>query len=473
MIRDLVGACGALATRRPLAVVVVVAAVTGAAALALPRLRLDGGIHELFPSRPGPSADLATYARALEQRPELVVLLSGPDHHAVERATRRMSASLRASPLVAVVAERIPRSVLSGTLGRSLVLLAGPKASTRIQRRLGPGARDRARKLRRAMLSPFPPPRELITRDPMALGELLLEGVEAGVSRRSGLYANEDGRAALIFARPRGLPSDLEFCGRLQQRVRQMSRQLGEPAVKVQLTGGYIYAHHISTVLRRDLMISSTAALLGAALVLFLLLRSVRLLPVAAAVSGLAVVWTLALAAITAGRLNALSLCFAALCIGMGMDAMIHVVSRARELGGPRDRRRLRRRLIPEALASVSPALLAASLTTMAAFATFALSSFAGFSQTGLLATCGLGLTLALTLVLFPALTALTGVAPTRRAGRLDAALARMAAWVPRRRWLVLGAALVLGRRRGGRLGAHFLRGPDGPGTAGAPPRGG
>ena len=441
MIREVVGACGALAARKPLWVVAGVVLISGAAALALPRLKLGGGVYELFPSRPGPAADLAAYARALESRPELVVLVSGPDPGRVARATRRLSAALRASPLVAEVTERIPRSVLSGALGRSLVLLAGPRALARIRHRLGPGAATRARKLRRAMLSPIPPPRELVTRDPMGLGELLLESAEAGVDRSSGLYASPDGKAALIFARPRGKPSDLEFCARLNEYLTQQARSLGDAAVRIQFSGAYIYAFHISSVLRRDLMVSSTAALVGAALVLFLLLRSFRLLPVAAAVSGLAVVWTLALAAVTVGQLNALSLCFAALCIGMGMDAMIHVASRAREMAKDMEPRLL----MAEALSSVSPALLAASLTTMAAFATFALSSFSGFSQTGLLATCGLGLTLALTLVLFPALAALTGLAPARRGERLDALLARLARWIPRHRWSILGAALGLG----------------------------
>ena len=442
MIRAVVAACAAWSTRRPLTVLVGVVAISGLAALALPRLRLDSGIYELFPSRPGPSADLAAYARALEQRPELVVLLSGTDPHRVEQATRKLSALLRASPLMAEVSERIPRSVLSGPLGRSLVLLAGPRARARIRHRLGPGAAAGARKLRRAMLSPFPPPRELVTGDPMGLGELLLEGSDGRFNPTgSGLYASSDGKAALIFARPRGEPSDLEFCARLQRQLQKLGEGLGQPSVRVQLTGGYIYAHHLSKVLRRDLMVSSAAALVGAALVLFFLLRSIRLLPVAMAVSGLAVLWTLALAAVTVGRLNALSLCFAALCIGMGMDAMIHVTSRARELAA----RPLGRRLIPEALSSVSPALLAASLTTMAAFATFALSSFAGFSQTGLLAACGLGLTLGLTLVLFPALAALTGLAPAHHGAVLDKLLTRLVGWVPRHRWPILGVALTLG----------------------------
>ena len=447
MIRDLIEACGRRAAGRPVLVVVAVALISGAAALALPHLRLGGGIHDLFPSRPGPSADLALHARAMQHRPELLVLVSGPDRRRVEQAARKLAALLRASPLVVEVTGGIPRSVFSGALGRSMVALADPDATRRFRQRLGPGARAQALKLRRAMLSPFPPPRELISRDPMGLGELLLGG-EAGVDRRSGLYASADGKATLVFARPRGKASDLAFCAKIQQLVEELGRRLAGDGVQVQATGAYLYAHHLSRTLQRDLMVSSTAALVGAVLVLFLLLRSFRLLPVAVAVSGVAVLWTLALAAVTVGQLNALSLCFAALCIGMGMDAMIHVTTRARELRTPGQDGPL----IPAALASLGPALLAASVTTMAAFATFSLSSFAGFSQTGLLATCGLALTLALTLTLFPALATLIGLRssrpdhPTGPPPRsLDGLLARLSPWVRRHRWPVLAVALALG----------------------------
>ncbi len=446
MIRDLIGACGGMAARRPVLVVVVVALISGAAALALPRLKLGGGVHDLFSTQPGPSADLALHARAMQHRPELVLLVSGPDRGQVQQAARRLAGLLRASPLVAEVSGGIPRSVFSGALGRSMVALADPEATRRMRRRLGPGAAAQARKLRRAMLSPFPPPRELITRDPMGLGQLLLGG--GGVDRGSGLYASADGKAALIFARPGGKASDLAFCGKIHDLVQGLSQRLAVGGVRVQATGAYLYAHHLSRTLQRDLMVSSNAALLGAVIVLFLLLRSFRLLPVAVAVSGVAVVWTLALAALTVGRLNALSLCFAALCIGMGMDAMIHVTTRARELWTPDSRGQL----IPAALASVGPALLAASVTTMAAFATFGLSSFAGFSQTGLLATCGLGLTLALTVTLFPALATLVRLQGARQSRppspaprSLDGLLGRLSPWVQRHRWPVLVVALALG----------------------------
>ena len=65
------------AARHPRAVILGVAVAAALAALALPRLRLQAGIYELFPRRPGPIRGLAAYGRIFGARQELVVLVSG------------------------------------------------------------------------------------------------------------------------------------------------------------------------------------------------------------------------------------------------------------------------------------------------------------------------------------------------------------------------------------------------------------
>lgn len=431
----------ALAARHPLKVVLIVLVLTGLAAATLPRLGLHGGIYELFPARSGPVSDLAIYGRLFGAQQELVILVTGSAPAQVERATRQTAIELSRSPLIEEVRAGVEGTDLAVGFGRSLLLLAGPGTWERVKRRLtDPG--PQVRRLRRLLLSPITPGRDLLARDPLGLSELLLRGEGAMVDRRTGRFSSPDGRAALVFARPRGRPSDLAFCERLNRellRVRdQVEAESGEGGrVKVQLTGGYQYAFHISRALRGDLTISGVAALVGAVVVLLLFFRSLRLIPLAALLSLVAVVWTLGIAAVTVGRLNALSMAFAALCIGLGLDGLIHVTARTRQFAArPASERPLR------AIQVLAPAMLVAAVTTITAFLTFSFSSFAGLSHTGLLSACGLAFVLGLTLVLVPALGALSSRLSIPVQGdtstRVDRWLSGLVGVAVRGRWAIL-----------------------------------
>jgi predicted RND superfamily exporter protein len=438
--RSLIRRAAALALRHPWKVVLAVALISAASAALVRGLRLEGGIYEMFPRQPGPVADLALQARVFGGREELVVLVTGPRREDVERATRRLAGRLAGWPLIRQVRSRLSREELVRHLDPSLLLLADDRAWPEVRRRLTRGLGAQVARLRRLLLSPLAPDARLLARDPLDLASVVLGGAGGEVDRQSGLFSSPDGRAALIFARPAGPASDLELCRRLDAGLARLAGELDGAGVRIQASGPYLYALHISRALRRDLVLSSVVALAGAALVLLLVFRTLRLLPLAALLSAVAVLWTLAVAAVGPGRLNALSLSFAALCIGLGMDALIHISARFRR--GPEGAPGAD---LAAAIGGLGPALMTASLTTMAAFAAFALSSFAAFAQTGLLAACGLGFTLLLAVLLFPALARLARLRPLPGPGsRLDRGLARLADGLRRRRWPVSAGGVLL-----------------------------
>ena len=396
-------------------VLVVVLLLTALSATALPGLRLQSSIYELFPRRPGPIADLADYGTLFGASREVVLLVSGQDPGVVARATRRVAAELSRSPSFVDVRAGVESLALVGALGRSLLLLADEQVWPRVARRLtGPLAPEVAR-LRRLLLSPLAPGREALARDPLGLSELIFEGLESDVDRGTGLFASPDGRAALVFARPAPGAE-----GAIPAELARIGADVGaREGARLQATGAPIYAHDVARAMRRDLTLSSSVALGGVVLLLLWFFRSFRLLPLAALIGGLAVCWTLALLSVTGARLNMLSLAFAALCIGMGLDGLIHISARTREVTTGDER-------VLRATQQLMPALLAASLTTVAAFLSFSLSAFEGLSMTGLLAACGLGLTLVLTLALAPSLAA--PVPPLQGPTVLDRVLAGLAA---------------------------------------------
>jgi predicted exporter len=413
----------------------------GLSVIALRRLELGGSIYDLFPREPGPVADLASYTRRFGGREELIALVRGSDPTRVERATRELAAELSLSPLLKEVRAGVEGAAAASALAPSLLLLAGPEVWPAVARRLTVDLPSRVAHLRGLALSPISVDRRLITADPLLLSELVLGGLDGGVSRRSGLYASPDGRAALVFGQPVGPSSDGALCARLAVACDRLRRAHSKDGVFVQFTGGHLYAASMAQALRRDLAISSVLALLGVALVQLFFFRSLRLLPLSALTAGAALAFTLAVAALSVGHLNALSLAFAALFIGMSDDALIHITAQTRAFAAEPPAARMRL-----AVLTVAPATITATLTVVAAFLCFGLGSFAGLAHTGLLAACGLGMNLVLALVFFPALGTLLPPGPGPSGATLvDRWLGRLSSGAQRQRTAVLLGALLLG----------------------------
>jgi uncharacterized protein len=437
--RSPINRIAAWATTHPVRVLIGVGLLVALALLAVRRLELGGSIYDLFPRRSGPVADLAAYTRTFGAGEELVGLVCGPDATRVEHATRRVAAELERSSLVRNVRVRVDSAALTELLGPSLLLLAGPEAWPEVRRRLTSDLPRRVAQLRQILLSPLSPDRALLVRDPLLLSEPILGGLEGGASRQSGLFASRDGRATLVFAEPLRPSSDADARERLAAGLRSLTT--GDPQVELRFTGAHLYAHHISAALQRDLAVSSVLAILGVALVQLLFFRSLRLLPLSALGAGVALCWTLAAAALTVGHLNALSLAFAALFIGMSDDVLIHITAAMRQFLSLPPAARLQR-----AVARVAPALVAATLTTVTAFLSFGLSVFAGLAHTGLLAACGLSLNLLLAVTLFPAAATLLPPTPGRPGvTAVDRVLDALGAVAQRRRWAVLLLCALLG----------------------------
>ena len=422
------------AGRRRAAVLCGVGLITGLAALALPRLGLQAGIYELFPSRPGPISALGAFGRLFGGENELVVLVTAREPALLGRSVRRVARELSRSPLVEEVRAGVDGLSFGAALGGGLLLLVDDATWPAVKRRLeAPG--PHVARLRRLLLSPLAPNLAAVARDPLGLTELILAGTDSDVDRQTGLWQSPDGRSALIFARTAGGRSENRRLHRALAALGARTRRQSGGVVGLQFTGAPVYAFHFERTLRRDLALSSTAALVAVIVVLLALFRSFRLLPLAGLVGGLAVCWTLAAAALVGGSLNLISLAFAALCIGMGMDALIHITATTREISGdPRSR-------VTGAIGALLPALLASTLTSIAAFLAFSLSAFAGLSQTGLLAATGLAFTLVLTLVLAPALA----VPAPAVVGRLDRLLLALSGAVQRRRLVVVLLAAATG----------------------------
>ncbi len=138
--------------------------------------------------------------------------------------------------------------------------------------------------------------------------------------------------------------------------------------------------------------------------VLLIGLRSVRTLVAALVTVLVGLVATAAFASVTVGELNLISVAFAALYVGLGIDYPIHLGMRYREVrvGGSGHVAALRR-----ALADVGPSLALCAVTTSIGFLSFVPTSFKGVSELGLIAAGGIFLSLVICWVVYPALISL------------------------------------------------------------------
>ncbi len=145
---------------------------------------------------------------------------------------------------------------------------------------------------------------------------------------------------------------------------------------------------------------------------------------------------------LTVGELNMISVAFAVLFIGLGVDYAIHFLLRYAEerqlppLAAPRP--------LARAAAGTGPALLLAAVTTGLAFLAFLPTDFTGMAQLGIIAAGGIAIAFVATLTLLPAIIAMLPMPPANERPPAPPPLAQSMMKVLRkgRPWL---AGLVLG----------------------------
>lgn len=222
-----------------------------------------------------------------------------------------------------------------------------------------------------------------------------------------------------IIALPKLAYGEMLPAARPMQRVRDLAAALQIDAahgLRVRETGEAAIEQDELRSVADGAVWGMIASLLQVAALLYFGLRSWRLLAAAllSLVAGL--VGTAAFAAAAVGTLNLISVAFAVLSIGLGIDYAVHLGLRYREAlageeapggvaaarGEPRIFTALR-----VAAADVGMALLLCAATTATGFFAFIPTSFDGVGELGLIAGTGMGICLVVSLTLLPALIAL------------------------------------------------------------------
>ena len=214
------------------------------------------------------------------------------------------------------------------------------------------------------------------------------------------------------------------------------------PGVRVRVTGNPALNHEEMLGLAWDIGGAGVFCFLLVAGILFGAFRSWRLVAASLVTLLVGLIWTGAFAAAVIGEVNLISIAFAILFIGLGVDFGIHFgmafAADRRDDGLPN------REALHAAIDSIGASLVLCGFTTAIGFLVFWPTEYRGVAELGAIAGAGMFIILTLTLTLFPAL--LLGwlripdevVIPAPR--RFDQGLAMRLARTPR---LICGLALL------------------------------
>jgi predicted RND superfamily exporter protein len=343
-------------------------------------------------------------------------------------------------------------SWFAGTVMDHLPVLVEKGKAGALRSKLEPGAiRERLRDLgRRARMPGFAGPvKEMAARDPLGLLELVsLPGGGSGGFQpdpQSGLFLSPDGRTLLLAVEAAEPPTRIDFSRRLVDLLLEAEEDLRSEIpsgdrLRFDHAGGHLFALEDERKIRHDAAATSIFALSGIALVYLLVIRRPVLWLVVLVPVVMTTVWTLGLASIYPGRLNMVTVAFAAILLGIGDDAMIHMYLRERQerrsgLAAPHS--------VVAALAGTGRAVTVATLSTAAAFLALSFVRFRGLAELGVISAMGMLNLLIGVLFFFPAALVLLArrrepASPPSLLLPIEAVL-RVHDWARTRRRAVLG----------------------------------
>ncbi|MDJ0865397.1 MAG: MMPL family transporter [Myxococcota bacterium] len=189
-------------------------------------------------------------------------------------------------------------------------------------------------------------------------------------------------------------------------RIRAAVEELGlgsGSGVRVRITGNPALNHEEMLGLAWDIGVAGIFCFALVAYVLYRALRSWSLVTAALGTLLSGLLWTAAFAAAAVGHVNLVSICFAILFIGLGVDFAIHLGMHYAEAlrAGATPREAAQR-----ATSQVGTPLVICTVSTAIGFFSFVPTDYLGVAELGLIAGAGMFVILILTMTLFPALLA-------------------------------------------------------------------
>ncbi|MFO0868233.1 MAG: MMPL family transporter [Pirellulales bacterium] len=225
---------------------------------------------------------------------------------------------------------------------------------------------------------------------------------------------------------------------RLRQILAELSTQF--PEVELGATGMPLLEYDEMSTSQQDMTIASVVSLLGVVVLLVLGYGNLRYALLAVVVLLFGMAWSFGFVTLVIGHLNLLSVSFAVILIGLGIDFGIHYLARFSQL---RSEGRDSAAALLETARGIGPGVVTGAVTTACAFFAAGLTDFTGVAELGIIAGGGILVCLLAALVVLPPLVSLLdGWRPVRMDG-IALGLEPLLSRCRRRPWLLLVGTAV------------------------------
>jgi hopanoid biosynthesis associated RND transporter like protein HpnN len=214
---------------------------------------------------------------------------------------------------------------------------------------------------------------------------------------------NTDNNRTLVIARPKMnfneiMPAEAAF---LTARSLVKSIIAENPSVKIRITGETALEHEELESVTRGAEIAGIVSLILVCTSLLVGLRSFKLLLATFITLILGLILTAGFATLAIGHLNLISIAFAVLYIGLGVDYAIHICLHYREL---KAQNVANNEAIIKTIKTIGVSIFLCALTTSIGFFAFIPTDFVGVSELGIISGVGMFIGLVISLTLLPAL---------------------------------------------------------------------
>ncbi|MCE9583475.1 MAG: MMPL family transporter [Planctomycetes bacterium] len=336
--------------RRPRLTVALLVASCVLAALAASRLRFSSDISKVLPAD-SPSVDaVSEVMKHFAFTGQLFIFFEKSDPAAPDAAAMRLADALgkRLSGAPEIVSAQWKMSPESEAFMADLVSQHGPlllpdAEMDRFLARLEPAEiREVVQRGRRQLSRPGMGLTDaLMKHDPLNLTrDFFLKRLGAGkpegrVDVSSGYFFNEGRTALLMTVEGKEQPQNVAFSRRIVERVEgALAEARAEvPSAagwKVTLLGGYPIALQSEASIKGDLKLNMLTSIPPVLIMLLISMRRWSSLAIGAVSLTVGTLWTFGLAGVAFGHLTAVTVGFAGLLAGMGIDITIHMFHRFR-----------------------------------------------------------------------------------------------------------------------------------------------
>lgn len=257
-----------------------------------------------------------------------------------------------------------------------------------------------------------------------------------------GDVASRDQPRRFLMTQPILRYDDLVAGAQPSEAIRQAARDLGltaEHGFRVRLTGPVALSDANFSTVTAGVEVSAPLSLAAVVLLLFLAVRSGRVVVAILLSLVVGLVATGAFAAWTVGTLNPISVAFAVMFVGIAVDFAIQFVVRFRD---ERHRDSDAQRAMAATAKGMAGPLSVAALATAVGFLSFLPTAYTGVSQLGLIAGGGMIIALVVDFTVLPALLKLFPAPPEKDGVGLP--LGSVDNWLSRHCRAVVGVAALL-----------------------------